>query len=169
MNCESIKKLMPIYLEGELQPQESKEVKDHLASCLLCQKEISAFERSWDMLDEIADIEPAPDYVSRFWTELSLRTPWHEAILKNLSAGLSKRPLVPVLATTCIMIIVGFLSIQNYFNGRLSDEGLAHLNEGYFEMVANMELIEHYEIIEDIDFLVDLEVIENLDVLEGEA
>jgi len=166
MNCTEIQNLISAYLDGELQPKEAQGVRDHLQGCESCQKEFQSLAKTWEMLDEWKDIEPQPGYVSRFWTQASLQSPWHERFFKDVQEGLTKRRLVPALMTACVIIIVGLLSIRHYFVLQKSNELMVNLSEEELEMVENIELAENYELIQDLDLIEDLEIIENLDTLE---
>jgi len=118
MNCQEIKKLIPIYLDGELQHQESHSVREHLTGCPACQKELEAFEASWAMLGEAEDIEPQPGFVGRFWTRLALEQSWCEKVLGGLRENVRKKSLAPALVTACVVMIVGSLALRNYFQAQ---------------------------------------------------
>jgi hypothetical protein len=166
MDCREIKRLIPIYSDGESEPKESQAVKDHLTGCLTCQKELEAFEQSWAMLGEIEDVQPNPGYVGRFWTRLVLERSWHERILEGVKDGLFKKRLVPAFVAACVMVTAGFFSMHNYLQVREADQMLASLSEDELAMVQDFELAENLDLIQEMDFLEDLEVIENLDALE---
>lgn len=169
MRCVEIKKLIPVYLDGELELRETDAVKEHLASCLACQKELHAMERSWKMLGEWQNIEPAPGYVSRFWTKVSLERPLREKVARGIGEaldGLRRRRLSPVYAAFCVLVITGIFSLRNYYQMRETQELVANLNHEELEMAGDVELAENFDIIQEMDFLEDMEVIENLDSLE---
>lgn len=166
MNCAEIKKMIPVYLDGEMEPQQKQMVKEHLSSCPVCMKELLAFEKSWEMLGAWKDIGPAHGYVSRFWTEVSLQRPWHEKIIRGFGVILGKKQLAPVYAAVCVLLITGILSLRNYWQVREAQELVASLGQEELEMVEDIELAEDFDIIQEMDFLEDLEVIENLDSLE---
>ncbi|MCK5013849.1 MAG: zf-HC2 domain-containing protein [Candidatus Omnitrophica bacterium] len=166
MDCQGIRKLIPIYLDKELEPQESQQVREHLSGCPECQKEFGAFEESWAMLGELSDIRPEPGFVGRFWTRLALEQSWKEKVLGAVSNGLIKRRLVPVLVTACIVVITGSFVLHNYFRIQTTDQMLSSLSQEDLAMVENIELAENLELIEEMDFFEDLDIIENLDALE---
>ncbi len=169
MNCTEIKKLIPVYLDGELGQEETQLVKGHIASCAACQKEQHALERSWKMLGEWENIDPAPGCVSRFWTKVSLHRPWYEEAAQRIGEaldGLRRGRLAPVYVAVCVLLITGGFSLRNYWQMREARELAASLNQEELEMAKDVELVENFDIIQEMDFLVDLEVIENLDSLE---
>lgn len=167
MDCKDIKTLIPVYLDNELEPQESQLVRNHLADCPHCQNEFEAYERSWAMLGEIEDIQPEPGFIGRFWTRLSLEQSWHEKLIGAVQENLLKNQLIPALATACIIVVMGSFALNNYFQTQKTNQVLASLNEEDFIIVENIELAENLDLIEQIDFLEDLDTIENLDIFES--
>ncbi len=166
MNCQEVKKLMPVYLDKELEPQESQLVKDHLAGCPACQNELEIFERSWAMLDTLEDLPPDPGFVGRFWTRLSTEQSWHEKWLEGIQEKWLNKQLVPVLVTACVFVIVGSFVMNNYIHMQRTGKAATGLSEEDQVIVENVELVENLDVIEEIDFLEDLDVIEDLDILE---
>ena len=166
MDCQGIKKLIPMYLDKELEPQEIQQVREHLSGCPSCQKEFEAFEKSWAMLGELDDIRTEPGFVGRFWTRLALKQSWQERILEAVRNGLFKRRLVPALVTACIVVVVGSFVLHDYFQIQSTDQTLSSLSREDLAMVENIELAENLDLIEEMDFLEDLDIIENLDILE---
>ena len=169
MRCDQAKKIIPVYLDGELGQEETLIVKEHIASCAACQKEQHALERSWKMLGEWKNIDPVPGYVSRFWIKISLERPWREKVALGIQEsleGLRRKRLAPVFAAVCVLLITGIFSLRNYWQMREAQELVASLDQEELEMAADVELAENFDIIQEMDFLEDLEVIENLDSLE---
>lgn len=166
MDCQEIKKLIPVYLDKELEPQESQQVREHLSGCPACQKELEAFEESWAMLGELDEVRPEPGFVGRFWTRLALEQSWQERISEAVRNGLFQKRLIPALATACIVVIVGSFALNNYFRIQNTDQMLSDLSREDLAMVENIELAENLDLIEEMDFLEDLDIIENLDILE---
>lgn len=168
MKCLEIKKLIPEYVEKDLQPKQNQIVAQHLMDCGVCQHEVETFRKAWAVLTQLPTLEPNPNYISRFWTELSLcNQPWHEKVLEAISGYLPQRRFAPALATACLVLIMGLFAVKNYLYVQESEQILANLSKDDLEMVEFMDLAENYDIIGDIDFFQDLEVIENLDTLES--
>lgn len=166
MDCKKIKKLIPLFLDKELEHQEAQIVRKHLDDCRDCQSEFKAFERSWAILGELDDIQPEPGFMGRFWTRLSLERSWYERILGSVRETLHKKQLIPALVTACVIVIAGSFSLTHYFQTQKTNQILASLSEEDLLMVENIELAENLDLIEEMDFLEDLDIIENLDLLE---
>jgi len=169
MNCQRIKELIPAYMDEELQPNEMKEVREHLSVCSTCQKEFETFEKSWAMLGELDEIQPEPGFIGRFWSRLALEQSWQEKIKEVMENMFSHKQLVPVLATLCIMILVGSFAGYYYAQTQKTNRTLAKLNQNELAMVENIELAENLSLIAQLDFLEDLEIIKELDVIGPSA
>lgn len=167
MDCQKVKKLIPLLIDNELQPLETQLVGAHLKVCPHCQKELQLYEKSWDMLSGLKEIEPAPGYISRFWTRVAAETSWHEGIVVGLRGFFAKRELVSVLAAISIIVIIGVFSFKNYFSTQEFETALTKLNPEEFELVTNIGLIQNLEFIENLEFLEDLDILEDLDSWES--
>jgi hypothetical protein len=165
MRCDQVKKIIPVYMDGELGREETLLVKEHITSCAACCREIEAFEQSWAMLGEWKDIPLRSGYISRFWTRVSEELSWQERIIEGFREGLRRRP-APAFVAACLALLVGIFALRNYFQTQTTDQMLANLEEDEMEMVENMELAENFDIIEDMDFFEDMEIIESAENLE---
>ncbi|VAX35596.1 hypothetical protein MNBD_UNCLBAC01-1907 [hydrothermal vent metagenome] len=156
MSCCDIQKLLPLYLDEALNIKETQGVKAHVKECLACQKELHAYQASWDMLGELEEVEPRSDYVSRFWTNVAQQKAksWYVKVWEDFKCGFLESRFVPVVVTACIVMIVSVVSLRNYKQFQ-SD----------LEMMDYIELAENLEVIEDFEVWEDWEVIEYLDKL----
>ncbi len=167
MNCQETKKLIPVYLDHELEAADRQRVAEHLRACADCQAEVQAIEKSWELLGAIKAIEPDPNYRVRFWRSVDTRSPLHARILQHVQTVFLQRRWVPAMAAAAIVLLVSVISIVQYLQKPQVPAVLAALNDTELEMVANIELAEDYEIIEDMDFFSDFEIIENMNGLEA--
>ncbi len=167
MNCQETKKLIPVYLDDELEASDRQRVAEHLRACADCQAEARAIEKSWELLGAIKAIEPDPNYRIRFWRSVDTRSPLHARILQRVRAAFLQRRWVPAIAAAAIVLLVSVITIVQYLQKPHVPAVLAALNDTELEMVANIELAEDYEIIEDMDFFSDFEIIENMNGLEA--
>ncbi len=167
MDCQKIQKLIPLYLDANLEDRESQTVREHLKDCPHCQNELDLFEKSWDLLSKWEDVEPDPGYTSRFWTRLSSERAWHEQLLVNFKEffAMKKRPLA--WATASVAAIVCALTFSNYLMTFKTNNKLAVMNPQELELLAELELVQDLDIIENIDWLEDWEVIEDFDTTES--
>ena len=166
MDCLKIKQIIPVYLDQELSSDDHQLVAAHLRTCPDCLAEAQAMQKSWDVLGELDEIKPDPQYISRFWRALDAQMPWYEKILREVQTVFLQRRWVPVLAGAAAIVLVGGLVRYHFLQEPETVSVLAELNAAELEMVVNFDLAENFEIIENIEFFSDLELIENLDDFE---
>lgn len=59
MNCRSVRRWIPKYLDGELRPAQEALVMRHLAGCAACRAELDAFRQAMNALDAWPDLQPS--------------------------------------------------------------------------------------------------------------
>ena len=163
MKCDRAKILIADYLEENLQGSENIEVRDHLKECLVCAGYAKSLTEAWEFLGDTQMVEPEQGYISRFWTELSLRSPWYEELFKSIVNTLKVRQYARVYATVLILVVAGLFSLRNYYQMNDTNQFLANVSIEDMEMVENIELAENMDIINDIEFLEDFDVIEQME------
>lgn len=67
MNCRQARKLFSAYLEAELKPKEVSKLEVHLAGCLECRSLLEAIKNLAPSLQNLPEIEPAPELVNRLY------------------------------------------------------------------------------------------------------
>lgn len=162
MDCQEIKKLIPIYLDQELGATEHQQVKAHLHICPDCRAEARLLEKSWDLLGEIKAVEPHPNYMSRFWRSVDEQMPWYAKIFQNFQEVWLQHRWVPALAGAAIVVLISTVATVKFLQHPQAVPILADLNATELEMVVNFDLAEDLDIIKDIEFFSDLEIIESL-------
>ncbi len=60
MKCDKINKKIIFYIEGDLDQQESNEIKEHLKSCTSCRNIFDMIKQSLDLIENEKDIKPNP-------------------------------------------------------------------------------------------------------------
>ncbi len=160
MDCEDIKKLVPLLADGDSLPED---LRAHFSECEGCRKEMAAYEKTWEMLGSWKDIEPDPGYVSRFWTRLSMKKSWYESPGLTLKSFLWERRLAPVFAVVSIVLVVGVMTWRISMRTLGNETLLTALSTEEIEFAEFIELAENLDVIQDMEFLEDLDVIENLD------
>ena len=165
MDCDEVKKLIPLYLDHVLSDADDQQVEAHLQNCPDCRREARAIEKSWDLLGEIKAVAPDPGYMARFWQSVDEQTPRYTKIYQDVLAVFQQRRWVPALAGALIVVLISTIALVQYLQKPNAVAVLAELDEAELEMVANIDLAEHYEIIHELDFFTDFDIIENLNGL----
>ncbi|MCD4781055.1 MAG: zf-HC2 domain-containing protein [Candidatus Omnitrophica bacterium] len=166
MNCDACQKMMLDYLSEDIQNIEDKEFINHIEHCSDCQAEFKSHRQCWNLLGDVETIDPAPNYISRFWTALSEQETWHERLVRYLSSFAHAKVLVPVFSVLVLAVLVNwFMSVYSPQNA-VDDQWAFSMNGFEIEMAESMEIVEHFDIIQNFDILLDFEIIEELDGLE---
>ena len=71
MNCSKIKKLLPVFLDGELEYEKQELVRQHLSTCSECSSEAKLVSKTWDLLDKLETIEPSKEARAKFWKKVA--------------------------------------------------------------------------------------------------
>ena len=167
MTCQNIKKILSEYLDGELKAKEAQFVREHLEVCIHCQNELKLLEQFWQMLLSWKDKEPAAGYVARFWARLTSETSWHQRFLLDIREVFAHRTLAPVMISVSMLVLIGFVYLQNDLRNRSAEKILSKMNPEDIEFVEHFDLVKHYDMIENLDVIEDLDVVENLDSLDS--
>jgi hypothetical protein len=64
MECEKVREKFSSLLEGEMNPEEEKVVREHLVSCLGCQKDFDKFRRTIHWLHSVEEVEVPEGFLS---------------------------------------------------------------------------------------------------------
>ncbi len=166
MDCQEIKKLIPVYLDDELEATERQRVAAHLRACADCRAEARAIEKSWELLAEIKEIEPDPNYRIRFWRSVDARMPWYATLGRYFQPVFFQQRWLPAVAGAAIVVMISIIAVVQFLQSPQMPSVLAELKDTELEMVATLDLAEDYEIIQDMDFFSDFDVIENMNGLE---
>lgn len=167
MRCNKFKKLIPDFLENQLNPRIHREVFEHLQVCEACAKEKELYEKSWQLAGELEEIDPEPGFKMRFWNRLVRESKSKTRPILDVYGllGLLRNWRV-VAATVATIIIVVAVALPNYLQFRSADLLASKISGEEIVLVENIDLLENLDVISDIDFLENMELIENLDRFE---
>ncbi|HBG61797.1 MAG: hypothetical protein A2Y03_02495 [Omnitrophica WOR_2 bacterium GWF2_38_59] len=164
MDCKRLKSQIYEYLDNELKADDLQHVTEHLSTCAECQKMYEEIKKNWDALGVLPKVEPSPNYMSQFWSEVATRQSIVEKISERSRQMFLTWKMVPVYVSLCIAISV--FSIRNYVEFDQSRRIMAEMSQDEIEMVEYIELAENYELIDEIEFFEDFEIIQNMDELK---
>jgi len=167
MDCSEIIKLIPIYLDGGLAADEHQRVQSHLDTCAECRREARAIQSAWEMIGELDDIQPDPNFQTRFWSRVANQTSWQEKFFSDIKALFFNRRLVPALAAAGLVLCVSFVATYKYLQTSKPDGFIAEFSDADLDMVDKIDLAENFDLIRNIDLISDLEIIEDLDDMDA--
>lgn len=150
MNCRTCLKNISPFLDGELRPRLSADMKAHFDTCQACRHELHLARKTELLLDSSPGLDPVPDFADR--------------VLESVDRlGNSTPRVLPVparhwkLAAALAACLLLAISVNFFLPDRASDAP------------APDTLVAELDVLAELDFLSDLEVLENLDSLEAFA
>jgi len=70
MNCNEIKDMMTLYIDGELEDKEKKIFEEHIEDCEGCRKELEDYKKIISMLQNMTEEDPPKGYCNRLHEKL---------------------------------------------------------------------------------------------------
>src|SRR4030067_1882706 len=105
MKCRAVQRKLSAYQDKELKSEEYEQVKKHLLSCQSCREQYQNFERVWQTLGGLGEIQPDPWFYGQLVTKI--KEPCEQGWLPTLRQVF--QPLrAPVMIS--IILIVGLLA-----------------------------------------------------------
>lgn len=162
MDCLQAKKLISIYIDGQLDANQEAFLTTHLKQCPNCQKIYEEYLKTWESLSNFKPLEPSSNFNAIFWERV--KQPEHKSWAGNrvfVFPALSPR-LAYTLAS--IMIIIGLTFIfQVKQEKELNNLAQAFKNAEEIEMVKHFDVLKDFEVVQNLELLENYEDIENLE------
>ena len=70
MTCETIRKELVAYRDGELLERDRAQIAAHLSTCAACAREEARLARVSQLLTNLERVTPSPDFAATFWRRL---------------------------------------------------------------------------------------------------
>ena len=119
MECKDIKELIVRYSTGDIEEKEKALVDRHVKDCQGCENYLLRSQNLWDTLDAWEDIEPEREFITEFWSKVSLEE-------DRASAGFlgflkSFKPKLAVSGALATIFIVGIFTFALLGPGTLEN------------------------------------------------
>ncbi len=119
MNCESVRRDIPLFLYGELSVEGEQALQDHLDGCAECRKALEAEKALHEILDQ-REIEPSPELLVGCRRELDLRLKlaatrqggWKAWLAGVFSGGLGFAGALRRPAAAVALVAIGFFAAR---------------------------------------------------------
>jgi hypothetical protein len=114
MECEKVRDRFSSLMEGDLNPREEKIIREHLASCSGCRKELEHFEKTMHWLHSIEEVEVPEGFLSGIYKKVEERksqaTHGEKARWRWLSFPLSMKLPIQAVAMVAVVFLVIYLT-----------------------------------------------------------
>jgi len=114
MECEKARERFSSLLEGKLNPLEEKMVREHLASCSECQKDLERFDKTVQWLHSVEEVEMPDGFLSGIYKKMEDRKRKaltnEKVIWKWLIYPLSLKLPIQAMAMVAILFLVIYLT-----------------------------------------------------------
>jgi predicted anti-sigma-YlaC factor YlaD len=117
MKCKKVKRMISLYIDGELKPDNEKKLVDHLETCESCQKEKKIMECLNQMLLPPTEIQPSPQFL--FKVKQKITSP---KTIDYYTASLLKYLKSVLVSMACILIFVISFILGNSFGTQLKEK-----------------------------------------------
>lgn len=162
MPCAQYKKLIPLYMDHQLEAEKRQGLDKHLSACLSCQKEVRAYQQMWELLGDDQEISPQPGFVSRFWTKLALEESTEKSLWDKIKEAIGSRRLAYRVATVCMIFIMVGIYLPHYYQQKVTLNTLSSMNESELEMVEDVDFAQHLDVLEDLELYEDFDIIQRI-------
>jgi anti-sigma factor RsiW len=105
MKCRNAQKKLSAYQDRELEPREEEQVRNHLLSCPACREQYAEFERAWQTLGGLEEIQPDPWFYRQLVRKI--KEPHEQALLPTLQHVFR---FFRTPAAVSIILIIGLLA-----------------------------------------------------------
>jgi len=150
MDCEKVRQELVAFVDGQLQEKEAQVLKDHLAGCQACARELELTEKAV----ELSRMHDAPvlsrDFERNFWARFEREK---KRSFFDITAYLPRWVLAASAAAATLLVAGWFVWTA----------GRPRVTEEDKVVASHLELFSDYEAINLMDLLDDFEVIEALD------
>jgi hypothetical protein len=147
MKCEQVHDLLGAYCAEELDDREMTEIKQHLPSCKVCERECREMAMVMNALGDFEAIEPGADFRARVWEriedfETRKRAFWFAAFAGLLARN--RRLVVTGCVVFAVSLLAGVYTLQQLGGGpgiEMAEEG-GIVSEGFVmrEIPQEMEV-----------------------------
>ncbi len=113
MNCAGIKELLSEYVDGVLDAQTKADIKEHIATCTGCQKEIKELKALVEDLGSLEQAKAPDDFIDRLHERIEPRFGFGKIINALFVPMRIKIPMQLVTATATAVLVFSIINLQN--------------------------------------------------------
>jgi len=138
-----------------------KHVRDHLATCSLCARELKAIEKLNYKINQLEEVKPSPQFAANFWQSVEERK--QQEYSSIWFSGLKWTPRLKWGFSSALMVLFmfGIYTVWSSFQNPESQKGI-DLSPEIAEIEKEIDFYQNYEIIKEMEVLVTFENNETL-------
>ncbi len=125
VNCNEIKDMLSLYIDGELDEKEKKTVEEHVKICESCRYELEQYQKMINMLQNLVEEEPPKGYCNRL----------HEKLLKvkkqKKTSTRSRWLKYGSIAAAFVLVVSAIYISSNFSNLRMGSSAKSKNNVSY--------------------------------------
>ena len=133
MNCKKIKKLIQLYIDQEIDSEKIQVLKEHLKTCVSCQKEVNFLTSLKKLISSQEKITPSQDFIAKVMEKIR-----KQEILKMSLDRVAKR-LIPLPLALGLVIFTYLGSLQIRKENSLEEYLLSALEEKEISLFIDEE------------------------------
>jgi predicted anti-sigma-YlaC factor YlaD len=107
MKCTEARKMIPLYAGDDLEPHETSQLEEHLATCEKCRALLDACSKDRELLASLREKGPQPPDFTEFWA--GLKEKLRPETRRRRAHLILHRVLRAVTAAAVLLIVVTFL------------------------------------------------------------
>jgi anti-sigma factor RsiW len=148
-NCEDISKGLIAYLDQRANPDERRDVEDHLAGCPACRTRAEEFRALWKVMEEVPAVEPSFGFDARVRQRVAAEPSrsWFAWFAPQARLALSAAMLV---ALTVFMVK---LPANHPKAPAPTQAAVAASSDQDFDAVKDLGVLEDYDVVTNMDAL----------------
>jgi hypothetical protein len=152
MNCQRIQESFLDYQDGRLSPPDATTVREHLKTCLDCQREWAGLQAISLKLDRLPPVAPSPRLRTQFYAMLETHrreSDSHSPFVlmrsrfdRIFSALLPARPALQ-FALACLMLAAGIVFGARYFHPTANEETVREIDALKKQIASTNQLVSY--------------------------
>jgi hypothetical protein len=160
MNCAQIKKIISIYIDGELDNQQKEFLNTHLKACPNCQKIYNGYLKTWQSLEKFSSIDAPSNFNALFWERVKQQ--------EKEKLSVPPTPLFPIFNRRLAYALASVIIILSLtFTFQISQDKELNKLARSFKSAEEIEMVKHFEVLKDLEVVQNLDLLENYEVIQN--
>ncbi len=111
MECNECKKLLSLFLDGQIDQRQQEEMRNHLKECANCAQALESLTKMINLMRQMKEVEPVPDFIQKVNNRLDRQGFW-ENVETNIKIFWQTRGPVRAIAVLATVVLAVYASIE---------------------------------------------------------